>query len=91
MSNVSYEIERLLKFALKKGMISKYDIIPTRNALIDVLKLEGPFEGEVLESEEETPVEEEKDEFDNEEEEFEDEPSIDDIMALENGFEGGEE
>ena len=41
--------------------------------------------------EEETPVEEEKDEFDNEEEEFEDEPSIDDIMALENGFEGGEE
>ena len=56
MSNVSYEIERLLKFALKKGMISKYDIIPTRNALIDVLKLEGPFEGEVLESEEETPV-----------------------------------
>ena len=42
-------------------------------------------------SEEETPVEEEKDEFDNEEEEFENEPSIDDIMALENGFEGGEE
>mgnify|MGYP001027275051 FL=1 len=42
-------------------------------------------------SEEETPVEDEKDEFDNEEEEFENEPSIDDIMALENGFEGGEE
>ena len=40
---------------------------------------------------EETPVEEETDEFDSEDEEFEDEPSIDDIMALENGFEGGEE
>ena len=32
MSNVSYEIERLLKFELKKWMISKYDIIPTTNA-----------------------------------------------------------
>ena len=49
----------------------------------------GEVKGKPIE--EETPVEEEKDEFDNEEEEFEDEPSIDDIMALENGFEGGEE
>ena len=40
----------------------------------------------------EEPVEEENDEFESEDEEFdENEPSIDDIMALENGFEGGEE
>ena len=40
MNNIGYEIERLLKFALKKNMISKWDVIPTRNALIDLLKLE---------------------------------------------------
>ena len=45
MNNIGYEIERLLKFALKKNMISKWDVIPTRNALIDLLKLESPFEG----------------------------------------------
>lgn len=56
MNNIGYEIERLLKFALKKNMISKWDLIPTRNALIDLLKLESPFEGEVEEVSEETPV-----------------------------------
>ena len=56
MNNIGYEIERLLKFALKKNMISKWDVIPTRNALIDLLKLESPFEGEVEEVSEETPV-----------------------------------
>ena len=49
MSKIGYEIERLLKFALKKEMISKWDVIPTRNALIDLLKVESPFEGEVEE------------------------------------------
>ena len=56
MNNIGYEIERLLKFALKKNMISKWDVIPTRNSLIDLLKLESPFEGEVEEVSEETPV-----------------------------------
>lgn len=56
MNNIGYEIESLLKFALKKNMISKWDVIPTRNALIDLLKLESPFEGEVEEVSEETPV-----------------------------------
>lgn len=56
MINIGYEIERLLKFALEKEMISKWDVIPTRNALIDLLKLEAPFEGEVEENSEETPV-----------------------------------
>ena len=56
MINIGYEIERLLKFAEKKEMISKWDVIPTRNALIDLLKVESPFEGEVEECEQETPV-----------------------------------
>ena len=56
MSNIGYEIERLLKFALKKEMISKWDVIPTRNALIDLLKIEEPFEGEVDENIEESAV-----------------------------------
>lgn len=56
MSKIGYEIERLLKFALKKEMISKWDIIPTRNALIDLLKVEAPFEGEVEEDTEESAV-----------------------------------
>ena len=36
MVNIGYEIERLLKFALKKEMISKWDVIPSRNALLDL-------------------------------------------------------
>ena len=56
MSKIGYEIERLLKFALKKQMISKWDVIPTRNALIDLLKVEEPFEGEVEEVIEESAV-----------------------------------
>ena len=56
MNKIGYEIERLLKFALSKEMISEWDIIATRNALIDLLKVEEPFEGEVEEVIEETPV-----------------------------------
>ena len=56
MVNISYEIERILKFALKKEMITKWYVIPTRNALIDLLKVEAPFEGEVEEVTDETPV-----------------------------------
>lgn len=56
MVNIGYEIERLLKFALRKEMISKWDIIPSRNALLDLLKVEIPFEGEVEDVIEDTPV-----------------------------------
>ena len=56
MCNIGYEIERLLNFALKKEMISKWDVIPSRNALIDLLKVEAPFEGEVEEVIEENAV-----------------------------------
>ena len=56
MVNIEYEIEKLLKFALKKEMISKWDIIPSRNALLDLLKVEAPYEGEIEEVLEDTPV-----------------------------------
>ena len=56
MINIGYEIEKLLKFALKKEMISKWDVIPSRNALLDLLKVDAPFEDEVEEVVEYTPV-----------------------------------
>lgn len=56
MNNIGYEVEKLLKFALKKKMISRWDINLTRNALLDLLKIESPFEGEVEEILDETPV-----------------------------------
>ena len=56
MINIGYEIEKLLKFALKKEMISKWDVIPSRNALLDLLKVDAPFEDEVEEGVEDTPV-----------------------------------
>ena len=56
MINIGYEIEKLLKFALKKEMISKWDVIPSRNALLDLLKVDAPFEDEVEEVVEDTPV-----------------------------------
>ena len=33
MVNVAYEIERLVKFAVRKKMITVWDIIPVRNSL----------------------------------------------------------
>lgn len=56
MINVAYDIERLLKFALRKEMISKWDIVPTRNSLLEILKVEAPFEGEVIDDGCETAV-----------------------------------
>lgn len=38
MNKIGYEIERLLKFALSKEMISEWDIIATRNALIEFIE-----------------------------------------------------
>ena len=37
MVNVAYEIERLVKFAVRKKMITVWDIIPVRNSLMAVL------------------------------------------------------
>ena len=49
-------IERLLQFALKHKLIEKLDIIPTRNALLDLLQINEPY-GEVICDEDlESPV-----------------------------------
>lgn len=40
--NISMEIERLLQFALKNKIIEEMDIIPSRNALLDLLKVNEP-------------------------------------------------
>ena len=56
MVNVAYEIERLVKFAVRKKMITVWDIIPVRNSLMAVLNVEEPFEGEVIDDGCETPV-----------------------------------
>ena len=39
MVNVAYEIERLIKFAVRKKMITVWDIIPVRNSLMLILSM----------------------------------------------------
>jgi len=56
MIDVTYEIERLLKFAIRKNLIAKWDIIPARNQLLDILKIDAPYFGEVEEDKEDTPI-----------------------------------
>ncbi len=41
----SYEIERLLAFGLRNGLIEKLDVGYTRNLLLDLLKIDTPYEG----------------------------------------------
>ncbi|MGB9781253.1 UDP-glucose--hexose-1-phosphate uridylyltransferase [Caldanaerobacter sp.] len=53
--DAAFHIERLLNFALKKGLIEELDVIPSRNALMDLFKIEKPYEGEVPEEELDTP------------------------------------
>lgn len=55
--NASKEIERLLNFALKQGLIEVLDIIPSRNALMDLLQVNEPYEGEFVEEELDSAVE----------------------------------
>ena len=43
---ISYEIERLLVFGLQNNLINETDVIPARNALMDLLNLSNPYEGE---------------------------------------------
>lgn len=54
--NADFEVERLLQFALKHKMIESLDVVPSRNALLDLLKLEEPFTGEVPEENLESAV-----------------------------------
>ncbi|MDF2672753.1 MAG: galactose-phosphate uridylyltransferase [Clostridiales bacterium] len=52
--NISYEIERLIQYGLYKGLINEYDVIYTRNRILEFLNLneidEVRVEGEKLES-----------------------------------------
>ncbi len=52
-----YEIERLIKFGLKFNMIEKWDTIPVRNALMELLSLSEPYEGEAVSDVSDSPVE----------------------------------
>lgn len=53
---VSYDVERLVQFALKHKMIEQMDIILTRNLLLDLFKIEEPFTGDVLQEELQSPA-----------------------------------
>jgi len=44
---ISYEIERLLRFAQKNGLIEDQDVTLSRNALLDLLRVAEPYKGEV--------------------------------------------
>lgn len=56
MINPAYEIERLLRFGKKHGLIDNLDTIIARNQLLDLLRLKEPYQGEVPEEEMEYPT-----------------------------------
>lgn len=47
--SASMEIEVLIRFGLKHNLIGKYDVITVRNGLLDLLKIDEPYEGEISE------------------------------------------
>jgi UDPglucose--hexose-1-phosphate uridylyltransferase len=57
MSNPAYEIERLLQFGEKHGLLDKLDTIIARNQLLDLLKLKEPYSGEIIDEEMDYPTE----------------------------------
>ena len=57
MDNVKINIEKLIRFALANNMIKKWDIQFVRNNLMDILKIDEPYEKELEEYEiDKTPV-----------------------------------
>lgn len=54
--NAAYEVERLLQFARKHGLVGKLDAVIARNQLLELFKLKEPWEGEVPEESLETPT-----------------------------------
>ncbi len=57
MINPAYEIERLLQFGIKHGLIDKLDAIISRNQLLNLLKIEEPYNGNIVEENLEYPTE----------------------------------
>lgn len=49
--SLAIDIERLLMFALKSSLIEPMDVIPARNALIDLFQLEAPATNEIQDDE----------------------------------------
>lgn len=56
MINPAYEIERLLQFGTKHGMLDKLDAIIARNQLLNLLKIKEPYIGNVAEEDLEYPT-----------------------------------
>ena len=50
-----YEIERLLTFGLRNGLIEEMDVAYTRNLLMDLLKIDTPYEGALPVEDDEIP------------------------------------
>jgi len=46
--NIFFEIERLVKYAFDNELIENLDIILTRNLLLDLFKVEKPYEGTII-------------------------------------------
>jgi UDPglucose--hexose-1-phosphate uridylyltransferase len=55
--NINFEIERLVQYALMKGLIEEEDVIYSRNRVLEVLGLDDFKNVEVSEEEVESPVE----------------------------------
>ena len=55
--NPAYEVERLLQFGIKHGLVDKLDAIIARNQLLDLLKIKEPYSGEVVDENLEFPTE----------------------------------
>lgn len=44
MNHIAQELERLISYALERQLIESYDVIPARNYLLDLLRVEQPAE-----------------------------------------------
>jgi len=56
MINPAYEIERLLKYGQHWGLLGKWDVVPARNALLDLFQISEPYDGLVEEESYDSPV-----------------------------------
>jgi UDPglucose--hexose-1-phosphate uridylyltransferase len=54
-SEAAREIERLLQYGRRHGLIDQWDVIPVRNALLDLFRLDVPYSGVVPEEHLEGP------------------------------------
>ena len=45
--NIALEIEKLLAYGKEKGLLKKWDLVPARNALLDLLEVAEPYPEEI--------------------------------------------